>query len=276
MDEWSGIKLAIGGKGGVGKTTLAACLAHLYLGRGYEVVAIDADPDSNLAGRLGHPEPERLVTVSSLKSLIRERTGAGKEGYGALLKLNPDVSDVVDTYGTEIGGVQFLALGTFTKGGTGCACPESAFLRSLMNHVVLHRNQVAILDMEAGIEHLGRSTVAGVDALLVVVEPSLASVQTARVTRGLAQDIGLKRVGVVVNKVRGEAQLQRVQDMLGDMALLGWLGYDAGVQEADLSGQVAFEVAPKLVRQVDQTIDHLGEWIGKPVRGAGRAANGGV
>ena len=276
MGQETGIKLATGGKGGVGKTTLAACLAHLYVRRGYEVVAIDADPDSNLAGRLGHPEPERLVTVSSLKSLIRERTGGGKEGYGALLKLNPDVSDVVDTYGTDIGGVRFLALGTFTRGGTGCACPESAFLRSLMGHLVLHRNQVVILDMEAGIEHLARSTVAGVDGLVVVVEPSVASVQTARVTRGLARDIGLKRVGVVVNKVRDDAQLQRVRDMLGDVPLLGSLGYDADAAEADLSGQVVFEAAPELVRQVDRIIDRLGEWIGKPACGSGRPASGEV
>ena len=261
-----GIKLAVGGKGGVGKTTLAACLSHLYTRRGYQVVAIDADPDSNLAARLGHPDPERVVAISSLKSLIRERTGAGKEGYGALLKLNPDVSDVVDTYGLDIGGVRFLALGTFTKGGTGCACPENAFLRSLMNHVVLHRDQVVILDMEAGIEHLGRSTVSGVDGLIVVVEPSLASVQTARQTRRLAGDIGLRRVGVVANKVRDQVQRDQVARLLGDMPLFGCLSYDTRALEADLSGELVFEAAPELVEQVDRIVDRVSEWIGKPGR----------
>ena len=274
MVESPGIKLAIGGKGGVGKTTLAACLAHLYVRRGYQVVAIDADPDANLAARLGHPDPERVVAVSSLKSLIRERTGGGKEGYGALLKLNPDVSDVVDRYGIDIGGVRFLSLGTFTKGGTGCACPESAFLRSLMTHVVLHRDQVVILDMEAGIEHLGRSTVAGVDGLIVVVEPSLASVQTARQTQRLAQDIGLRRVGVVVNKVRDDAQRRQVEHLLGDVPLLGWLSYDADVQETDLSGQVVFDAVPNLVADVDRVAERVGQWIGKPGRQTDAVGNG--
>jgi len=268
MGEIPGIKLAIGGKGGVGKTTLAACLSQAYARRGFEVVAIDADPDANLAARLGHPDPEQVVAVSSLKSLIRERTGGGKEGYGALLKLNPDVSDVVDRYGIDIGGVRFLALGTFTRGGTGCACPESAFLRSLITHLVLHRDQVVILDMEAGIEHLGRSTVAGVNGLIVVVEPSLASVQTARQTRRLAWDIGLRRVGVVANKIRDDAQRRQVEQVLGDLPLLGWLGYDAQAQEADLSGQVVFEAAPDLLGQVDRIVDRLGEWIGKPAEAA--------
>ena len=182
------MKIAVSGKGGVGKTTVVALLGKVFAGKGRKVFLIDADPDSNLASALGLPSTQKTLPLSSCKDPIGERTGGRG---GGLVKLNPRVEDIPDRYSSRVAGMKLLILGTMSRGGAGCACPENAFLRSLLTHLVLERDDVVIVDMEAGLEHLGRATVEGIDALLVVVEPGSRSIETARRTSKLASDIGL-------------------------------------------------------------------------------------
>jgi len=190
------LKLAVAGKGGVGKTTLVALLAREATARGYRVLAVDADPDANLASTLGFPGP--IVPLADHEELISQR--AGTVGF---VKLNPTVDDIPDRYGIERDGIRLLVLGGIRRGGGGCACPANAFLRALLRHLILRRGEVVLVDMEAGIEHLGRGTAEGVHALLVVVEPDHRSLDTAARILRLAGELGLRRILAVGNKVRG-------------------------------------------------------------------------
>ena len=176
------MKIAVTGKGGVGKTTVSSVLARLYSQQGQRVLAIDADPDANLASAIGFPESEilKIQPLSSLSSLIEERTGARPGAAGGFFKINPSVDDVADRFGIQFENIRLLSLGKPKPGGSGCYCPESVFLRTLVTHLLLKENEILILDMEAGIEHLGRGTARAVNAFLIVVEPGLRSLQTAQ------------------------------------------------------------------------------------------------
>ena len=187
------MKVAIAGKGGVGKTTVAASLARCWRELGYRVVAVDADPDANLAGTLGYRGPA-ITPLVELKSLIEERVGGG-EGWGGFLRMNPRVDDIPDQFGIEVDGVRVLVMGTIERGKRGCACPENILLREVLNHLLLASGERVVVDMEAGIEHLGRATAEGVDAMLVVVEPGWASLETAARVVALAHDLGVKKIG---------------------------------------------------------------------------------
>lgn len=237
------MKIAISGKGGVGKTTLAAGLARLYAEEGRRVVAIDADPDANLAIALGAtPEQDAACTpLSKEDDLIEERTGV-RPGTGGMFRLNPEVADVVDRCGVDIDGVVLLKMGTVERGGSGCMCAEGTFLKAFMRHLILTRDDVAILDMEAGIEHLGRGTAEAVDAFVVVVEPGHRSIQTARAVRGLAADIGVREVLAVANRVRSPEDEAYVRDVLGDIELVGALPDSEAVREADREGRSPYGV----------------------------------
>ena len=182
------LKIAISGKGGVGKSTLAGTLARLWAAEGRRVLAIDADPDANLASALGLPAALRhtVHTISEERQLIEERTGAKVREFGQIFSLNPEVSDIADNYATHYAGVDLLVLGAAQRAGSGCACPESVLLKSLVRELVLRRDEVVILDMEAGIEHLGRGTAMGVDVMIAVVEPGQRSVETAHRVREMA------------------------------------------------------------------------------------------
>ncbi len=199
------MKLAVSGKGGVGKTTLASALARLWAEEGRRVIAIDADPDANLAIALGADEQTAAACtpLSEMDDLIEERTGA-RPGAGGMFKLNPDVSDVAETCGVDVGGVKLLRMGTVERGGSGCMCSEGTFLKAFMRHLLVEREDVAVLDMEAGIEHLGRGTAENVDVFVVVVEPGARAVQTAQTVRKLAEDIGVRDIVAVGNRVRSE------------------------------------------------------------------------
>ena len=164
------MKIAISGKGGVGKTLLASLLAKIFSESGYSVLAIDADPDANLAANLGFPNPDAIVPISELNELIEERVGAKPGQSGSFFKLNPEVDDLPEKYSAKFHGIRLMVMGRIKRGGTGCYCPEGALLQALLAHLLLQRDEVVILDMEAGIEHLTRGTAKAVDWLIVVVE----------------------------------------------------------------------------------------------------------
>jgi CO dehydrogenase maturation factor len=237
------VKLAISGKGGVGKTTLSSSLARLWVAEGRRVIAIDADPDANLAMALGATAEQATacVPLSKQDALIEERTGAAP-GKGGMFILNPDVSDVVDRCGVDVNGVTLLRTGTVELGGGGCMCSEGTFLKAFMRHLLLDSDDIAILDMEAGIEHLGRGTAQGVDVFVVVVEPGMRSVSTAHVVRSLAADLGVRDVVAVGNRVRGPEDIAYLREVLGDIELLGTLPDSEGVRRADREGVSPFGV----------------------------------
>jgi len=231
-----GLKLAISGKGGVGKSTLAGTLARLFAADGLHVVAIDADPDSNLASALGLPAERRrsIRTISKERQLIEERTGAKVREFGQIFTLNPDVGGIAEQYATRFAGVDLLVLGAAQRAGGGCACPESVLLKSLVRDLVLKRDEVVILDMEAGIEHLGRGTAMGVDLMLVVVEPGQRSVETAHHIREMARSIGIRRLAVVVNKSTSvEDDRAWISREFGEDLVLGVIPFDQRIVDAD-------------------------------------------
>ena len=221
----SKVKIAISGKGGVGKTTLAALLAGALGLQNRRVIAIDADPDANLGGALGVPPDERVTPLAEMRDLIRQRTGA-KDGYGGFFKLNPKVDDIPEQFSRRIGSIRLLVLGGVRRGGDGCICPATALLKALLIHLILARDEALIMDMEAGIEHLGRATAQSMDALIIVLNDSPWSLQTAGRVRKLAGDIGMKNVFAVANRINDRAQADRIKEQLGNVPLIGHLPED--------------------------------------------------
>jgi CO dehydrogenase maturation factor len=229
------MKLAVSGKGGVGKSTLAAALALLMARRGWNVLAVDADPDANLAATLGIPEEKRsqIIPISRQVDLIEKRTGAKVKQYGQLFKLNPEVADIAGAYATNHEGVSLLVLGAVEQGGSGCACPENVLIRALVTDVLLFKNEALVMDMEAGIEHLGRATAQGVDAMVVVVEPGLQSIECARRIEQLSHEIGLKNIHFVANKVNGAKDEAFIANAFPKQALLGLIPYCEAIRQND-------------------------------------------
>lgn len=252
-------KLAITGKGGVGKTSLAALLAHVYVEQGHRVLAIDADPATGLAAACGVPfeEAASITPVAEMEDLIYERTGARKGEIGGFFKLNPRVDDIPERFAVTADGIRILTMGTVKTGGTGCLCPESALLRSLVTHLLLQRDEILILDMEAGVEHLGRGTASSVDAFIVVVEPGRRSIQTAHAIRSLAYDLGIERVYAVGNKIGSESDRTFVAEQLPKFDILGFLPHDPKAIEADRRGMAVFALAPQLVAEARAIVDRL-------------------
>lgn len=249
------MKLAISGKGGVGKTTLTALLAQAYADAGRQVFAVDADPSPCLAGALAFPADLRagLQPIVEMDDLIEERTGARPGKSGGFFTLNPRVDDLPERFSVTNRGVRLLEMGAITTGGSGCICPESAMLKTLFTHLLFRKDEVLILDMYAGVEHLGRSTVDFVDAMLVVVEPTRRSLGTAAQIKDLAKDIGLTRLWLVGNKVRNESEAEFLRAETPGIPVLGLLPADLAVQEADRLGLAAYDYVPAL-RQAGQEI----------------------
>lgn len=256
------MKIAITGKGGVGKTTLAALLAHYLAGEGREVIAVDADPDANLASALGVPADRIPVPISQLRELVQERTGS-KGGYGAYFKLNPRVDDIPDEYSVRAGRVKLLVLGGVRAGGAGCICPESALLKALVTHLMLGRDDVVVLDMEAGIEHLGRATAGAVSAMIIVVEPGARSVQTALTIERLAGQIEIPHVGVVVNKVPPGLSTEHLEASLGGLPVLATLPFDQEFLLADMEDRSPYTGSAEQAEQMQQLISALEGMMGK-------------
>jgi len=230
------MKLAVTGKGGVGKTTVASLIIQHFAGQGKRVIAIDADPDANLASALGFSGTDAIVPIAEMEHLIEERTGAKPGQSGSFFSINPKVDDLPDKLSLSRGNIRLMVMGTVKKGGSGCACPENALLKNLVSHVVFYRDDVVVMDMEAGIEHLGRGTATAVDMVIVVVEPGRRSIETALKIRKLAGDLGIDRIGIVGNKVRGNSDEEFIRASLSGMKVMGFIPYDTKLIEADLKG----------------------------------------
>ena len=246
----SAMKIAISGKGGVGKTLLTFMLSKMFAESGYSVIAIDADPDANLAATLGFPHPEQIIPISEMSDLIKERTGARPDQMAPYFRLNPKVDDIPEKYALKQNGIRLMRMGRIKKGGTGCYCPENALLKALLTHLLVARNEAVILDMEAGIEHLGRGTAGAVDKLIVVVEPGRRSIETARNIDRLATEIGLQNVVVVGNKVRNQADREFLISSLPGFEFLGFIPYDQAIVDADLANLSLLDSSQQVIAAV--------------------------
>ena len=253
------MKLAITGKGGVGKTTLTALLAQLYADQGRDVLAVDADPSPCLAGALGFPDELRakLSPIAEMDELIEERTGAKPGTVGGFFTLNPRVDDIPGRFAVRNRGVRLLEMGSVDLGGSGCICPESAMLKTLFTHLLFRKDDVLLLDMYAGVEHLGRATVDFVDAMIVVVEPTRRSLGTASQIKKLANDIGLQRLYLVGNKVRNQEEETFLEAETPGLPLLGFLPADLKVQEADRLGIPVYDHVPALKTSAQSIAEKL-------------------
>jgi CO dehydrogenase maturation factor len=246
------MKIALTGKGGVGKTTISATLSHIFAEDGKRVLAVDADPDANLAGAfgLGRDEISGLRPIAEMTDLIEERTGARPGTPGGMFKLNPRVDDIPEGFGHRFGNITLLITGRSKEAASGCYCPENVLLRRLLRHLVVERDEVVILDMEAGIEHLTRGTSEAVDAFVVVVEPGQRSIQTARTVQSMAEGLGVKNIFVAANKVRSEEDVEYIKRGIGGLKLIGALSFDPSVVEADMKGVPPYESNPQLVGEI--------------------------
>jgi len=253
------MKIAITGKGGVGKTTLSSTLARLYAAQGKQVLAVDADPDANLGLALGFTEEEveSITPISEMTSLIAERTGSSKESYGKFFKINPKVDDIPDRFSKGKNGVRLLVMGTVETGGSGCVCPEHVMLKRVISHLVIGRDDVVIMDMEAGLEHLGRGTADMVDRFIVVIEPGARSIQTYKKVKQLAGDLGVRQVSVVANKVRGEEDREFLKQRIPAEDLLGFISYNTDVIDADRQGVSPFDVSESATEEIRAIKDRI-------------------
>ena len=244
------MKLAITGKGGVGKTTLSSTLARLYADEGRTVLAADVDPDANLGLALGltQEEVDAITPISRMRDLGEERTGAN--ATNKFFKLNPYVADIPDTFARDINGVKLLVMGTVDLGGSGCVCPEHVMLKAVLSSLTYRKNDVVIMDMEAGLEHLGRGTAANMDQFIVVIEPGARSVQTYHNVKRLASDLGIKRVRVVANKIRDQRDEDFIRGVIPAGDLLGFIHYNPEIMDADRSGQSPYDHCPAAIEEI--------------------------
>ena len=251
------MKIAVSGKGGVGKTTFSALLIRIFNEQGRRVLAIDADPDANLAAALGIDNADKITPISEMKSLIFERTEAKPGSIGGFFKLNPKVDDLPDALSIKFDNIKLMRLGGIKKGGSGCICPESTLLKVLVSHVVLARDEVVVMDMEAGIEHLGRATAQAVDMLIVVVEPGRRSIDTAFHIEKLASEIGLKNIVLAGNKIRGKKDKDFLKAHLPGYRFLGFIPYDEVLIEADLNNISPFDTDAAAKTAVKEMVSRL-------------------
>jgi len=251
------MKIAISGKGGTGKTMLVSLLSTIFAKSGYSVLAIDADPNANLAATLGFPNSEGVIPISEMADLIEERTGARPGEVATFFKVNPRVDDIPERYCLEHDGIKLMVMGRLKKGGSGCYCPENALLQALVTHLLLERDEVVIMDMEAGVEHLGRRTAKTVDKLIIVVEPSRRSVETAYRIRELAKDIGLQNIGIVGNKIRGEKDKDALISSMPGFEFLGFIAYDQAIAAADLVGFPLVNSSQRVMCEVEDIVARI-------------------
>ncbi len=257
-----GLKIAIGGKGGVGKTTVCAILSELFAKDGLDVLAIDADPDTNLAAAFGLSAGQAPTPLIEMKQLIGQRTGTGKEAVGAYFKLNPEVADLQDKYALKVNGLKLLALGALKSAGSGCACAEGAFLKALLSYTILQKDQVVLVDLDAGVECMGRASIQGIDALVIVVEPGGRSIETANNVTKMARDLGIKNIVIIANKITDAAQLDMINSQLNSTVLAA-LPYDDAIRDADLYRTKLFDASEKITTELKKVKSRLVEMTGK-------------
>ena len=255
------MKIAVTGKGGVGKTTVCALLARRLVSQGRNVLAIDADPDTNLAAALGFPSPDEIVPIVEMKELIAERMGTQPGAVGAYFKLNPTVDDLPKKFCQTDNGLKLIVMGMVKRGGAGCACPENTFLKALLSHILLERDEVVLVDMEAGLEHLGRGTTGSMDGLIVVIEPALRSIETLDRIRKLAADIGVERLWPVANKVASAEERAFVESYLHDSGCMGFLPYSDGVVRANRGQAPLMDVEPEVWSEIDAVLGRIGNIV---------------
>ena len=259
-----GKKIAIGGKGGVGKTTVCAILSHLFAQDSFDVMAIDADPNTNLAQAFGVPKDKYPIPLINMKELIAERTGTGKDAVGNYFRLNPTVSDLPEKHWFEVSGVKLLVLGAITHAGSGCACPEGAFLKALLRHILLQRKEVIFVDLAAGVEFLGRASIQGIDALLLIVEPGGRSIETANNMALMAQELGIRCVAALANKITDQTQKDFIRSQLEDnITILEYLNNSRLLQDADLKRAPVFGAETEVLPQIKKAKKSLEELIVK-------------
>jgi CO dehydrogenase maturation factor len=254
------MKIAISGKGGVGKTTLAAALSLLMARNGNKVLAVDADPDANLASALGMPESiqKSIIPISERRTLIEERTGAKVRQYGQIFKLNPEVSDIAGTFATNFKGVSLLVLGAIESGGSGCACPENVLIKSLVTDLILYNNESLIMDMEAGIEHLGRGTARGVDVMLIVVEPGQRSIDSTNRIIRMAKEIGLRNIKLIANKIAWESDEQLIRNAFPENEIIEFIPYHDDLRKVDrIDKSVLDDINQSIVDKFENILKRL-------------------
>jgi CO dehydrogenase maturation factor len=271
----AGTKIAIGGKGGVGKTTVCAVWAEIFAEEGADVLALDADPTTSLASAFGIPAEQSPEPLIAMKDLIAERTGATKEAVGAYFKMNPKVNDLPEKYSLDVakfpggrplsGRLKLLVLGAITHGGGGCACPEGAFLKALLTHTMLQREEVVLVDLAAGVEFMGRASVQGIEALVLVVEPGARSIETANNMAVMAGELGIGCVGVIANKVTDPAQTEMIESQLKNVTFLGSLPYSPALQQADLHRQRVFEADAGVVEELRRAKNSLTDLLSSKI-----------
>jgi len=244
------LKIAFTGKGGVGKTTLASLFIKSLSEDGKEILAVDCDPDSNLALTLGFEDAGGITPIAHMEDMINERMGVDKANR-SFYKLNPKIDDIPDAFARTNGNIKLIVMGAVGEGGSGCMCPENTFIKNLLSHLVLRRGEHVVMDMEAGVEHFGRGTAEGCDFIIAVVEPTVNSIDTAKRISGYAREIGIKRIFVVGNKIRNDADRGFIEKELGDIRLLETVGFDAGVLDMGKNrqtGVASMEISGKMER----------------------------
>ena len=251
------MKIAVSGKGGVGKSTISAAIALTLAQRGQKILALDSDPDANFSSALGIPKNVKIRAISSEIKLIEERTGTKVNEYGKVFKLNPEVSDIAEKFGVNYNGVNLVVLGAGNKGGSGCACPENTFIKTLVADLVLYKNETLVMDMEAGIEHLGRGTAMGVDIMVIVVEPGKRSIDCAETVIKMGGEIGLNKFIIVGNKIVSDSDKKYIEDELPGHDII-FMPYSNNIREADRDG---ISVLDALNAEQTQVIEDLIERI---------------
>jgi CO dehydrogenase maturation factor len=246
------MKIAISGKGGVGKTTLAAALARLYADQGNKVIAIDCDPDANLALTLGFPENEKITPICKLKDTIAERTGAKTQT--GIFKLNPKVDDIPEKYSKEHNGVRVMVMGSVKKAAGGCLCPENAFVKSLIAELLIGRKDIVILDMVAGVEHLGRGTASGVDVMLIVAQPDKRSMDTAANVKKLTEELKIKNCILVGNKIKNQEDKDYIKNNAKDFGNIEFLRFD---EQMATSRKPQLDKITRDAKQIKEKIESL-------------------
>ncbi len=251
------MKIAITGKGGVGKTTIAVLMAGILSDSGNKVMVVDADPDMNVATVLGIPKEKNVTPIIELKGLMAERTGTKVGEPAPFFTMNPKVDDIPEKYCLEQRGIRLLVMGTVRMGGGGCACPENAFLKTLLSHLMVARKEWVILDMEAGIEHIGRGTAIGVDEMIVVVEPSRVSIETAYRINKLSKDIGIKSIRIIGNKIRSPEEKNFIEENTEGLEILGFIDSSEEIQKINTNEISALDIAGKPITQINELLKRL-------------------